>query len=85
MPAVKPTLAIVSQPIVANALELAGSALLVGGVAVGQLRRRRRLAPTASVAVAVAADAAASGASDERGIAASDRGVDPIPAVQRRS
>lgn len=65
---------------VPNALELAGSALLVGGVAVGQVRRRRRPPP-----VAVEADAAASDASEDRGIAASDRGVDPIPAVQRRS
>ncbi|NUT59448.1 MAG: EamA family transporter, partial [Agromyces sp.] len=65
---------------VPNALELAGSALLVGGVAVGQVRRRRRRAP-----VAVEADAASSDASEDRGIAASDRGVDPIPAAQRRS
>jgi O-acetylserine/cysteine efflux transporter len=88
---------------VPNALELAGSALLVGGVAVGQVRRRRRrepdgqvasVGPVASLPVAsvgpvaslpVGADAARRDASGDRGIAASDRGVDPIPAVRRRS
>lgn len=58
---------------VPNALELAGSVLLVGGVAIGQLRRRSR-APVASPASA-----------DERGIAAPVPGVDPIPGLRTRS
>jgi O-acetylserine/cysteine efflux transporter len=68
---------------VPNALELAGSALLVGGVAVGQLHRRRRREPAASAGAG--REAAGSGAAGGGGIAASDRGVDPIPAVPRRS
>jgi O-acetylserine/cysteine efflux transporter len=68
---------------VPNALELAGSALLVGGVAVGQVRRRRRREP--SRRVEAGPDAAAPAAADGRGIAASDRGVDPIPTARPRS
>jgi len=58
---------------VPNTLELAGSALLVGGVAVGQVRRRSRRADTRS-----GADAAARAE-------ASDWGVDPITVDARRS
>lgn len=58
---------------VPNGLELAGSVLLVGGVAIGQLRRRSRVPLPPAVH------------DDERGIAASVRGVDPIPGVRTRS